>query len=489
MAPKVRCFMVVLLILFGLSPVVSPVWAGSESEEESIQTFQLTVAPKGEPEYALEYVFETPYMDQRRGNGALLYESALTLMEGVKNDLVDFDEDKISEWQGMEPEDMPLKEVREIVSRFDNAIHYADLASRCEYCTWEYPIREEGIRCVMPKLGSFRHLTRILVLKARLAAADGDIAGAIDTLRIGISMGRDVGDGPFLIQGLVGIAVNAVMLRDMQHLIELPDTPNLYWALTSLPRPLVDMRRAMQVESDMLYVELPELKTLETEVWSDEEALKLGRKITALVSGDWYDEAEGAESLMAKAGMLAGAIMVYPEAKKSLIERGRAVEEVEAMPPLQAILIYKHQQYRRVRDMLFKWCNLPYWQVKDGFKKADQMLSEYMGGSKMDAIANVLMYTMPAIDRVCMLRSRFERDIGMLRCVEAIRMYAAEHGGKLPRSLDDISSVPVPMDPMYGRAFHYEVSGRKCVLESPVPEGGHRKDGLRIEITMKKASR
>ena len=63
------------------------------------------------------------------------------------------------------------------------------------------------------------------------------------------------------------------------------------------------------------------------------------------------------------------------------------------------------------------------------------------------------MVLMPAVDRVCMLRTRFERDIAMLRCLEAIRMYAAEHGGKLPRSLEDISSVPVPIDPLHGRAL------------------------------------
>ncbi len=488
MAPKVRCLMVVFLILLLSSAVSSSVWAGSGSEEESIKTVRMSLEAKGESEYALEYLFETPYMEQRRGNGALLYETALTLMDGVKSDLVDFDEDKLGEWQRMEPEDMPLEEVRKTVSRFDRVIYYAELASKCDYCAWEYPIREEGLACVMPSLGGFRTLCRILALKARLAAADGDIDEAMRALRIGISMGRDVGDGPFLVQGLVGVAVNAVMIREAQRLIELPETPNLYWALTSLPRPMIGMHRAMQVESAMLYVELPELQTLDTEVWSDEEALRVGRKIVALMSGGWSGDEDQPESLLAKGAMLASAMMLYPEAKQGLIEQGSAVEEVEAMPPLQVILMYKHRQYRRVMDMHFKWCNLPYWQAKEGFERARQALDEYRGGSKLDVIANMLMYTMPAIDRVCFLRARFDRDLDMLRCVEAIRIYAAEHDGKLPRSLDDISTVPVPMDPIYGRAFHYEVDGKTCVLESPVPEGGHAREGLRYEITMKTAS-
>jgi len=504
MAPRVRYLIAVLLILLGLSPTMSSVRAGSESEngstkmirsspgakgeEESIKTVRLSLVAKDEPEYALEYLFETPHMDQRRGNGALLYDTALTLMEGVKSDFSDFDERNVNKWLNMKPEEMPLKEVRETASRFDRVIHYAELASKCEYCRWEYPIREEGLACVMPKLAGFRTLTRVLALKVRLAATDGDVDEAMRLLRIGISMGRDVGDGPFLVQGLVGIAINAMMMKEVQQLIELAEAPNLYWALTSLPRPLVDMHLAMQVESAMLYVELPELRTLEKEVWSEDQALRFGRKVMALMSGESFGGEGGDGSILAKAEMLAGALMVYPEAKKNLVEEGMSAEKVEAMPPLQVILIYKHRQYRRVRDMQFKWCNVPYWQAREGFKRAQKVMDEYMGGSEIDAIANALMYTMPAIERVCMLRARAERDIAMLRCVEAIRIHAAQDEGKLPRSLGDISAVPVPLDPLYGRAFHYEVDGQSCVLESPVPEGGSPRDGLRYEITMKKAS-
>ena len=38
------------------------------------------------------------------------------------------------------------------------------------------------------------------------------------------------------------------MLGRVEELIQAPGSPNLYWALTDLPRPLLDLRKALQGE-------------------------------------------------------------------------------------------------------------------------------------------------------------------------------------------------------------------------------------------------
>lgn len=100
-------------------------------------------------------------------------------------------------------------------------------------------------------------------------------------------------------------------------------------------------------------------------------------------------------------------------------------------------------------------------------------------------MANPFLIFLPAIQRICFLDARLARDIAMLRCIEAIRMYAADHGGKLPRSLAEITAVPLPTDPLNGGAFHYELAGGKAILESAIPPDGGPKDGLRYEITLR----
>ena len=42
-----------------------------------------------------------------------------------------------------------------------------------------------------------------------------------------------------------------------------PGAPNLYWALSSLPRPLIDFRLALETESHLLLFSYPELRELD----------------------------------------------------------------------------------------------------------------------------------------------------------------------------------------------------------------------------------
>src|SRR5262249_44669151 len=76
--------------------------------------------------------------------------------------------------------------------------------------------------------------------------------------------------------------------------------------------------------------------------------------------------------------------------------------------------------------------------------------------------------------RIYFARARTERKFAALRCLEAIRLYAVRHDGKLPMRLDQIKEVPVPVDPFTGKPFEYEATGDRATLYSaaraaPVP--------------------
>ena len=58
-----------------------------------------------------------------------------------------------------------------------------------------------------------------------------------------------------------------------------------------------------------------------------------------------------------------------------------------------------------------------------------------------------------------------ERDFTSLRIIEALRLYAYNHEGKLPESLDDIKEVPIPQsNPLTGKPFSYRLEGDTAVL-------------------------
>ena len=56
-----------------------------------------------------------------------------------------------------------------------------------------------------------------------------------------------------------------------------------------------------------------------------------------------------------------------------------------------------------------------------------------------------------------------------LQCIEAIRLYMASHDGRLPGSLDEITEVPIPLNPMTGKPFPYRLEGDKAILDSFAP--------------------
>ena len=73
----------------------------------------------------------------------------------------------------------------------------------------------------------------------------------------------------------------------------------------------------------------------------------------------------------------------------------------------------------------------------------------------------------------------------MLRAIEALRMHAAAHGGQLPDSLDQVTVVPVPLDPGTGKPFEYHRDGATATLVSRLP-GEPRTPGLRYRVTVRK---
>ena len=92
---------------------------------------------------------------------------------------------------------------------------------------------------------------------------------------------------------------------------------------------------------------------------------------------------------------------------------------------------------------------------------------------------------LPGIRNVALSQGRTERLLCLARIVEALRLYAASHDGRLPAQLGDISEAPVPLDPLTGRPFSYHLAGKMAVIETPLPaELSPRQFGLRYEVTV-----
>jgi len=88
-------------------------------------------------------------------------------------------------------------------------------------------------------------------------------------------------------------------------------------------------------------------------------------------------------------------------------------------------------------------------------------------------------------DKVHLLMNRLDRHVAALKCIEALRLYAAAHDGKFPNALADITEVSVTIDPVTRKPFIYQRAGSKALLEALPMEGATDKDIIRYEISLK----
>jgi hypothetical protein len=134
----------------------------------------------------------------------------------------------------------------------------------------------------------------------------------------------------------------------------------------------------------------------------------------------------------------------------------------------------------------YRGTNAPYWQSYNQIDPA--ILSP--GDEKLDNPLLALFLTLaPPLNRVPLGAVVLERELDALQCIEAIRLYANAHEGKLPSSLEAITDVPVPLDPVTGKPFLYQVNGDSATLSGLAPPGVRRREssadhGIRYELKL-----
>ncbi len=468
-----------LIAALGALPLYPTVHGAEKTNDKSVEIRRLSLVPAAEPVPAMSYRLLPRYLDQKTGNAALLYYSAAALCpDSDPRDPEDIQK-KIGDWRDLPVDQLDRKEVDEALSSFSNCFHQIKLAAQRNYCQWEMPL-EDGFALQLPHLATFRRMIFAMQLQIRLKIADGEIDQALEMLQQGLYMGRGIAQGPTVIQDLVGIAITAILFKEVEGLMQMPDSPNLYWALTALPDPMIDMHSSLEYEREMLFIEFPQLQNLESEVLSPAQVL-------AIIS-DFMNKVQtlsgGMGDVPFKGLLPVGWVMLhYSDAKEFLVRKGFSQQRIEAMPAAQAVLAYQKLEYQELLDNMFKWFELPYSQAQPHLKKGEQRLNDHI--STKGIKVNLFCTLLPALSRIAFLQARLDRNIALLRTVEAIRMFAADHSGQLPGSLAEITAVPIPADPVTGKDFIYRrIDARNARLEAPVAPAESKRRPV-YELTIK----
>jgi hypothetical protein len=421
---------------------------------------KLTLHPQAEPKPALKHRLLPGFMDQIPGNAAVFYGKVTAeqrVFFGGNRDVWE----KIDVWQ-----EMPLPALKnEDINLPETSLFFLEQGARCTHCDWQLPLRSMPFyEILLPDIQQSRAFARILAVKARREIAEGKMDEAIKTFQTTYALGRNIAEGETLINGLVGIAMCGIMFPQITEFVQQPDAPNLYWALTALPRPMIDMSKALAVEAHAIELSFPELRDLENSRRSPEEWRELLHSMAAKL---FELEAAGATAREPippeKLDELCE--QVYPAAKRELIARGMPRDHVEAMATQQVALLHLLQMYRDWLDDGIKGYSLPY---PEAITRIDAAAAEastmQQDAKKMLPIAPDIF---PALRATRGAVVRNNRQFAILRVIEALRLYGASHMGKLPAKLSDITEVPIPDDPVTGKPFEYRLERDTAYLQSP----------------------
>ncbi len=475
---------VTVLLLFAL-----PVFGQADQPPLTVTKLMLKAAAAPVP--VLRYELLPNYREQIPGNAALSYHRAMLLKaehREVDPIAAGQRDQRIDEMAAKPAKDVNVEELRTYLSTYRLIFREMENGARREKCDWdlERRIDSEGIGVLLPEVQKMRELARLLSLRCRMHIVEGKIDDALRDVQTGFAMARHVGDGPTLIQSLVGMALFNIFAKRLEELIELPKCPNLYWSLTALPRPFFDMRRPLEGEMRSLEGTLPVLRTLDKGPVSPEQAQKmLDQWIGGLAQLAGDHGLEWTPRRVVLAGFVA---LQHPNARKALLALGKTEAEVNAMPATQVVLLESLIRFKSMRDEMFIWFNMPYPEARQGLAKADEKFRRLHAEGAGDIFQGGLMMMLPAVNKVHFASVRTERRIAELRTIEALRLHAAEIG-QFPDKLSDITLVPVPDDPVTSKPFDYErTSDGKAHLSGPPPKGepAHVGNAFKVELTLKK---
>jgi hypothetical protein len=451
------------------APVLCRAQGRTETVTPTETIVRLKVKPAPAPKPALKYQLLPELGEMHPGNPILGYLRCFS----EQNHFFFSKEaqDERDKWGQMPLKDLPAAQLRNYGGV---ALRRADEAARLETPDWQTlrQLRRDGVRMLLSEVQQMRLLTNALHVRFRGEVADGRFDDALVTAKTMFALSRHMAENPTVIGGLVGIAMANIAVHPLEEMLGQPGCPNLFWALTDLPHPLIDLRKPAQGER--LFLD-KDFAGLDTDAPMTEG--QLGKAAGRLSEAAMYLSGEPAQPQREFRAWLEGRAKDEGHiraARKRLVEAGLAAEAVKQFPPLQVVLLDEKVDYEARRDDILKALRLPYWQAepilaglpKKG--KGESLFASWGGGPK-----------------VAVAQARVEQRLALLRCVEALRLHAAEHGGKLPAKLDDVK-LPLPVDPVTGRPFVYSVEGATATLRGTPPRGMEKSApyNVRYEVTI-----
>jgi hypothetical protein len=454
--------------------LVLPLSVGQGGQNTPTETVvRMKVSPARAPKPALRYHLLPELREMNPGNPILGYHKCFSEQHFFFSKE---EEEKREKWLEMPLKDLPVDELR---TYGDPVTRRAYEAACLDTPDWQIllDLKRDGVNTLLPDVQQLRRLADALQVHFRGQVAGRRFDDALVTAKTMFALARHLGEHPTLVGNVIGMSVASSAAGTVEEMLQQPGCPNLYWALTELPDPFVDLRRALSGQRMILAAEATGLDEgapmTEAQL---QRVLRLAVEFAKLAAGPDGPPNVGEvlrETLTARAKDEAH----VRAARRRLVEFGLAENRVKQFPALQLVLLDEKIANETRRDEAMKGLTLPYWQTEAMFADAPPRREGdlHLGWGPL------------AYDKIRHIKTRLEQRIALLRCVEALRLYVAEHDGKLPARLEQVK-VPLPLDPVTGKGFVYRLEGNTATVRGTPPRGMEKNaaHNVRFEVSVAK---
>jgi hypothetical protein len=459
-----------LLLGFAVIVAFALPCVAQQASTNSEMLIRLNLRPAPAPKPALRYRLLPELKEMNPGNPIQNYMKCM--MEQKK---FFFDEDAFQNREKLLT--IPLKELpaQDLKEYGQYALSQVDRAARLDNPDWQIllKLKADGFELLLPEVQQIRSLARALQVRFRAEIAQCRFDDAIRTAKTMFAIARHLDEHPTLIGELVGMAIASITISHFEEMLQQPGCPNLYWALTTLPSPLISLAKGLDGERVMMAGVLRDLS--DSKPMTNDQLKKFLADVDKLLqtAGQKPDIPSVRAWLDARIKDAA----TVSAARHRLVEYGLPEERLLRFSPEQVILLDEKRELEVRFDDDVKTSGFSFWQV--------EILAGPIKPKKAPALfADALMPSSEAVRRA---QARVDQRIALLRHIEALRLHAAEQNGVLPAKLSDIA-VPLPVDPITGKPFRYELAGTTAHVRGTPPPGQENVPifNIHYEITMEK---
>lgn len=465
-----------------------------QQKDTSATEILITITPAGAPDPLLRYrLWPAPETRRNVSVDAIISRAIILTIQASHSESSNSDagtttdRNEVQDWQTMPLAQLPIAKVKKYLSQYGFALNELKRGESLMRTDYELHLQDlttpELYGTLLPEMQQARQLSRVLALRARVAAAEHRWGDMIDDCRLGFRLADITGTrGHFLISRLVGQAIASVMQEVIEDAITQADPPNFYWALASVPaQHIYETQEAIEFEGSLVSRMIKTVGKLPDAPIGEELARSKLRELmesnTALSQTIQPLEAPTTMLLM---GTLP--IAVAEQSRQLLAKTDQWKNRTEELSNSECVLRATVLEAKRTRDAWIAWSYLPDYLSEKYSDERDKFVN--LTHDSLPGLAKmILMQILPAFDSVTAAELRGIQKHNLLQTLEALRMHAKQTG-ELPKTIENLRPVPALPDPITQKDFAYIRSSptTATIERSPTRQGDLK---TKLTITLK----